>query len=114
MKGWRLFQKSALAFLLLSAGCTTTHTFKVPETVRGGIPEPASADSFATAIEKTTVVECPSNSMVELRVKRDFFNSLVGAITFGLYQKTSIEYICGKRPDDDVPSLGEDDPRGVP
>lgn len=92
--------------LLLLAGCTTTHTFVVPEPVRAGSPEPASADSFGTVIEKTTVVECPTNSMVEMRIKRDFFNSLLGAITLGLYQSTSVEYVCGKRPDDDVPVLG--------
>lgn len=99
----------AAALLLLVTGCVTTHTFVVPEPVRAGSPEPASADSFGTAIERTEVVECPTNSMVEVRVKRDFFNSLLGVITLGLYQNTRIEYVCGKREDDDVPVLGGGD-----
>ena len=92
--------------LLFLQACTTTHTFVVHEPVRAGSAEPAKADSFGGAIEKTTNFECPSNSVVEVRVKRDLLNSLVGVLTLGFYQSTSIEYICGKNPDDDVPTLG--------
>lgn len=102
----------AIAGLLFLQACTTTHIFVVQEPVRSGSAEPASADSFGGAIEKTTDVECASNTMVEVRVQRDWLNSLVGALTLGFYQKTSIEYICGKAPDDDVPTLGGADAGG--
>lgn len=91
---------------LLLSGCVSTHSFVVPEPVRVGSPEPARAESFANAVEQTTIVECATNSLVEVRVKRDFFNSLLGVLTLGLYQQTRIEYACGGIPDEDDTVLG--------
>jgi hypothetical protein len=99
----------ALGLGLLSLqGCTTTHIFAVEdELFRGGSVEPAQARSFGGgAIEKPIPFECPTNSVVEVRVKRDLFNSLIGVLTLGLYQVTEIEYMCGKNPDDEPTTLG--------
>ncbi len=97
---------SVLVLAVLVSACSTTHFFVVQEPLRAGGPERASADSFGGAIEKTEVLECESNAVAEVRVKRDFFNSLIGAITLGAYQSTSIEYVCSKSEDDEVPVLG--------
>jgi len=96
---------SLVAAITLSA-CSTTHFFVVGEPNRAGSAERASADSFGGAIEKTEVLECETNGVSEVRVKRGFFNSLLGAITLGGYQSTSIEYVCAKSEDDDIPVLG--------
>jgi hypothetical protein len=99
---------AAVLCLLLLPSCTTRHIFFVGEPVRAGSAEVAHADSFAV-VEKSQDLECPSNSLVEVRVKRDLLNSLLGVLTLGIYQSTHIEYFCGKVPDDDVPVLGEVD-----
>ncbi|WP_298469183.1 hypothetical protein [uncultured Erythrobacter sp.] len=97
---------SACVAALLLSGCSTTHHFQIELPVREGSAQPAKVESFGGAIANVEILECESNGVADVFVKRGFFESLLSTITLGGYQSTKIEYVCAKEADGEVPTLG--------
>lgn len=58
----------------------------------------SSAFAWGAIEQQSVASKCPTNLLSEVRVRTSLLQSLGTVLTLGLWQPTSIEYRCSKRP----------------
>lgn len=87
-----------LAAALLLGGCATHYlTVANPNPSGNWVAVESNAAAFG-AVERRTVVECPTNVIDQVRVRQSFAQSLATVLTLGIWSPARLEYRCAKVP----------------